>query len=186
MFSYRANTATGVTPNNATFANGERLRLAPQVYYYRGSFGYLGEYTQVKQDVSRTVARRHAVRHADQLARGRASSPGSSPAKKKLPRLHAAAAPASRARPAGARWELVARYQELDVDDDAFVGRRELVRQSAHRDHEGNFLRRRRELVSVEHRQTVAQLRHDSFDGGAVDGDRADEQALFSRFAINY
>src|SRR4051812_24742088 len=56
VFSYRANTATGATPNNATFSDGERLRLAPQVYYYRGSFGFLGEYTQVKQDVSRTVA----------------------------------------------------------------------------------------------------------------------------------
>jgi phosphate-selective porin OprO/OprP len=31
VFSYRANTATGTTPNNATFANGERLRLAPQL-----------------------------------------------------------------------------------------------------------------------------------------------------------
>src|SRR4029078_2119353 len=55
-FSYRATTATGTTPNNATFSDGERLRLAPQVYYYRGSFGFLGEYTQVKQDVTRTIA----------------------------------------------------------------------------------------------------------------------------------
>src|SRR5688572_20400633 len=55
VFAYRANTATGTTPNNATFANGERLRLAPQLFYYRGSFGLLGEYTQVEQDVSRTV-----------------------------------------------------------------------------------------------------------------------------------
>ena len=56
VFSYRANTATGATPNNATFANGERRRLAPQLYYYRGSFGFLGEYTEVKQDVTRNVA----------------------------------------------------------------------------------------------------------------------------------
>ncbi|MES1263625.1 MAG: porin, partial [Peristeroidobacter soli] len=55
VFSYRGSTATGTTPNNATFANGERLRLAPQLYYYRGSFGFLGEFTQVAQDVSRTV-----------------------------------------------------------------------------------------------------------------------------------
>ena len=89
VFSYRANTATGVTPNNATFANGERLRLAPQLYYYRGSFGFLGEYTQVKQDVSRTVAGTTRQRHADELGvagtvlvvhHGRGRS---------LPRLHA-------------------------------------------------------------------------------------------------
>jgi phosphate-selective porin OprO/OprP len=37
VFAYRANTAIGTTPNNATYANGERLRLAPQFYYYRGA-----------------------------------------------------------------------------------------------------------------------------------------------------
>ena len=58
---YRANTATGVTPNNATFANGERLRLAPQLYYYRGSFGLLGEYTQVEAGRVARRRRHHAV-----------------------------------------------------------------------------------------------------------------------------
>ena len=62
IFAYRANTATGVTPNNATFADGERLRLAPQLYYYRGSFGLFGEYTQVEQDVSRVVGGTDAAR----------------------------------------------------------------------------------------------------------------------------
>lgn len=48
FFRYRA----GTTP---TLADGERLRLAPQFYYYVGSFGLLGEYTQVTQDVARTT-----------------------------------------------------------------------------------------------------------------------------------
>ena len=60
VFAYRANTATGVTPNNATFADGERLRLAPQFYYYRGSFGLLGEYTQVEAGRVARRRRRHA------------------------------------------------------------------------------------------------------------------------------
>ncbi len=42
FFSYRANTAT--TGNNATFADGQRLRYSPQFYYYYGSIGVLGEY----------------------------------------------------------------------------------------------------------------------------------------------
>ncbi len=37
----------------APIADGERTRLAPQVYYYVGSFGLIGEYTEVSQDVSR-------------------------------------------------------------------------------------------------------------------------------------
>ena len=160
VFSYRANTATGTTPNNATFANGERLRLAPQFYYYRGSFGFLGEYTQVKQDVSRTVG---GVTLSDTLTNTawqgqfswfitgeeesfRGFTPGSTfqPGK-----------------PGSGAWELVARIQELDVDDDAFVGRRQFLRESADRDHQGNIVWRRRELVPVEHREAVTQLRPD-------------------------
>ena len=102
VFAYRANTATGVTPNNATFANGERLRLAPQLYYYRGSFGVLGEYTQVEQDVSRTVGGTTRVRHADTTRPGRRSSRGSSAARKKLSAASRRAARSSRARLAGA------------------------------------------------------------------------------------
>jgi hypothetical protein len=33
-----------------------RLRWSPQFYYYYSSFGLLGEYANVSQDVSRTVA----------------------------------------------------------------------------------------------------------------------------------
>ena len=185
VFSYRANTATGTTPNNATFSDGERLRLAPQLYYYRGSFGFLGEYTQVKQDVSRTVA---AVTRSDTLTNSawqgqfswfitgeeeafRGFTPGSTfrPGKQGT----------------GA-WELVARIQQLDVDDDAFVGG-------------GNSFANPLTAISKETSYGVGvnwypwntvklSLNYDltSFEGGAATGDRADEQAIFSRFAINY
>jgi phosphate-selective porin OprO/OprP len=185
VFSYRANTATGVTPNNATFANGERLRLAPQLYYYRGSFGFLGEYTQVKQDVSRTVA---GTTVSDTLTNSawqgqfswfitgeeesyRGFTPGSTfqPGK-----------------PGSGAWELVARIQELDIDDDAFAGG-------------ANSFANPLTAISRETSYGVGvnwypwntvklSLNYDltSFEGGAATGDRADEQAIFSRFAINY
>jgi len=185
VFSYRANTATGTTPNNATFANGERLRLAPQLYYYRGSFGILGEYTQVEQDVSRTVA---GVTRTDTLTNSawqtqfswfitgeeesfRGFTPGSTwqPGK-----------------PGLGAFELVARYQELDVDDDAFAGG-------------ANSFANPASAISKETAWGVGlnwypwntvklSINYDvtSFEGGAATGDRADEQALFSRFAINY
>ena len=121
VFSYRANTATGVTPNNATFANGERLRLAPQLFYYRGSFGLLGEYTQVEQDVSRAV---DGTTLSDTLTNSawqvqfswfvtgeeeafRGFTPGST---------------LQPGKPGWGAFEIVARYHELDVDDDAFAG----------------------------------------------------------------
>src|ERR1700736_2139242 len=50
FFSYDpATTAAG-----PTIANGERLRVSPQAYYYYRSFGLLTEYVTESQDVSRT------------------------------------------------------------------------------------------------------------------------------------
>ena len=189
VFAYRANTATGVTPNNATFANGERLRLAPQVYYYRGQFGFLGEYTQVQQDVSRTVG---GTTRSDTLTNKawqtqfswfitgeeeayRGFTPGSTwqPGK-----------------PGFGAIELAVRYHELDVDDDAFTGGANsfanpltaISKESAY----GigiNWYPWNTVKFSLDYERT-------RFDGGAAVGttlaDRDDEQILFSRFAINY
>ncbi|HEX6398738.1 MAG TPA: porin, partial [Steroidobacteraceae bacterium] len=83
-------------------------------------------------------------------------------------------------------WELVARIQALDVDDDAFVGG-------------ANSFANPLAAISKETSYGIGvnwypwntvklSLNYDvtRFDGGAATGDRADEQAIFSRFAINY
>ena len=63
----RACSAIAPTPRPASrlttrrSPNGERLRLAPQLYYYRGSFGLLGEYTQVEAGCLAHRRRRHAL-----------------------------------------------------------------------------------------------------------------------------
>jgi phosphate-selective porin OprO/OprP len=185
IFAYRANTATGVTPNNATFANGERLRLAPQLYYSRGSFGLLGEYTQVEQDVSRVVGgvtRSDSLTHSawqaqlswfltgeDQAFRG--FTPGSSfrPGKE-----------------GSGSWELVARYHELDLDDDTFVGGAAsfanpltAVSKATAYGVGANWYPWNTVKLSINYEQT-------GFEGGAATGDRADEKVLLSRFAINF
>jgi phosphate-selective porin OprO/OprP len=185
VFAYRANTATGVTPNNATFANGERLRLAPQFYYSRGSFGILGEYTPVEQDVSRTVG---GVTLSDTLTNSAWQTQfswfvtGEEEAFRSF-------TPGSTWQPGKSGWgalELVARYQELDVDDDAFVGG-------------ANSFANPATAVTKETSYGIGvnwypwntvklSINYDltSFEGGAATGDRADEQALFSRFAVNF
>jgi phosphate-selective porin OprO/OprP len=185
VFSYRANTATGVTPNNATFADGERLRLAPQLYYYRGSFGFLGEYTQVKQDVSRVVAgstRSDTLTHSAWqgqfswfITGEEESFRGFTPQSTFQPGKQGTGA-----------WELVARIQELDVDDDTFADG-------------ANSFANPLTAISKETSYGVGvnwypwntvklSLNYDltSFEGGAATRDRAHEQAIFSRFAINY
>lgn len=185
VFAYRVNTATGTTPNNATFATGERLRLAPQVYYSRGQFGFLGEYTQVEQDLARNTG---GTLRTDKLTNTawqtqfswfltgeeqafRGFTPGSTfgPGQEGIGAI-----------------ELVARYQELDVDDDAFTGG-------------ANSFANPAVAISKETSYGIGvnwypwntvklSLNYDftEFEGGAATGDRADEQALFSRFAINF
>lgn len=188
-FSYRANTATGVTPNNATFANGERLRLAPQLYYYRGSFGFLGEYTQVKQDVSRTVGGvTNSATLKNSAWQGQFSwfitgeeeaYKGFTPGSTFVPGKDGTGA-----------WELVARIQQLDIDDDAFVGGANSF---------ANPLTAVSKIKSYgigvnwyPFNTVKLSLNYDlsKFDGGATVatllGDRADEKAIFSRIAINY
>jgi phosphate-selective porin OprO/OprP len=185
VFSYRANNATGVTPNNATYADGQRLRLAPQLYYYRGSVGFLGEYTQVEQDVTRVIG---ATVRSDTLTNSawqaqfswfltgedesfRGFTPGSTfrPGKD-----------------GSGAWELVARAHELDIDDAAFAGGAlsfanplTAVSKATAYGVGVNWYPWNTVKLSLNYEQT-------RYEGGAATGDRADEKALLSRFAINF
>jgi phosphate-selective porin OprO/OprP len=190
VFSYRADTATGATPNNATFADGERQRLAPQLYYYRGSFGFLGEYTQVKQDVSRNVAgltRSDTLTHRAWQGQFSWFVTGEEESFRGFtPQSTWQRGPSRKVTAARGALELVARYQELDIDDDAFTGGANsfanpltaITRETSY----GigvNWYPWNTVKLSLDYDRT-------RFEGGAATGDRADEHALFSRFAINY
>jgi phosphate-selective porin OprO and OprP len=185
VFSYRANTATGTTPNNATFADGQRLRLAPQLYYYRGSFGLLGEYTTVEQDVTRvigTTVRSDTLTHAAWQAQFSWFVTGEEETFRGF-------TPGSTYQVGKSGWgalELVARYHELDIDDDSFAGGANsfanpltaVTKASAY----GvgvNWYPWNTVKLSLNYENT-------SFEGGAATGDRADEKALLSRFAVNF
>jgi phosphate-selective porin OprO and OprP len=185
IFSYRANTATGVTPNNATFADGERLRLAPQLYYSRGSVGLLAEYTQVEQDVSRVVGGStfsDSLTHSAWQAQLAWFVTGEDQAFRGF-------TPGSTFQPAKSGWgalELVARYHELDIDDDTFAGGansfanpQTAVSKATAYGVGVNWYPWNTVKLSLNYEQT-------EFDGGALIGDRPDERALLSRFAVNF
>jgi phosphate-selective porin OprO/OprP len=185
IFGYRSNTATGATPNNATFADGQRLRIAPQLYYSRGSFAVLGEYTQVEQDVSRVVG---GVTLSDSLTHSAwqaqfawfltgedQSFRGYTPASTFRPGKEGAGA-----------WELVARIHELEIDDDTFGGGADSFANPASAVSKAtaygvgvNWYPWNTVKLSINYEQT-------EFEGGAATGDRTDERALLSRFAINF
>jgi phosphate-selective porin OprO and OprP len=189
FFSYRgATVAAGATPGaDRTFADGERIRWSPQAYYSIGSFGVLGEYVNVSQEVTR-VTPAAGVRSAaldntawqvqlawfatgeDESLRG--FTPGS------VFSLDAGT------------WgalEFVARYQELDIDDDAFAGGTNSFANPATAASKAsawgvgiNWYFNQNYKWSINYDVT-------SFAGGAEGGaDRPDEKALFTRIGLQF
>ena len=189
FFSYRATTAaSGTTPAvNGTFADGERLRWTPQAYYSVGSFGVLGEYVTVSQDVTRATPTAglqsatldHTAWHV-QLAwfatgedeQFRGFTPGSV---------------FSLDNHTWGAWELVARYHELDIDDATFVGGTDSFASPESAASKAsawgvgiNWYFNQNYKWSINYDVT-------SFEGGAADGaDRPDEKALFTRIGLQF
>lgn len=186
FFAYRGNAATGGAPTTATFADGERIRVTPQAYYALGAFAVLAEYVEVSQAVSRDTAigRRHDtleqaawqvqlawfVTGEDQAFRG--------------------FTPQSTFSIENGTWgavEFVARVHELDIDDDAFVGGTDSFANPAAAASKAsawglgvNWYLNQNVKWSLNYDVT-------HFVGGAVNGaDRPDEQALFTRFALQF
>ncbi len=188
FFSFRTSSATGVTPaTNGTFADGERLRISPQAYYYFGRFGVLGEYVKVSQDVTRvtpTAGTRSAsldttAWHAQFswfITGEDESFKGFTPTTVFSLDQHTWGA-----------FEFVARYHELDIDDDAFTGGADSFANPATSASKAsawgvgvNWYLNQNYKWSLNYDVT-------RFDGGAANGaDRPDEEALFTRFAVSF
>lgn len=188
FFSYRGNTAaTATTPaiNNATFADGQRLRYSPQFYWYHRNFGVMGEYAVVSQDVTRTNG---AVTRSDTLDNKAWQLQFSwlLTGEEESFRLPTPGSNYSVGKPGRGAWELVARIEELSIDSDAFAGGANSFANplSAARRARGaaigvNWYLNPNVKWSVDYEQTL-------FDGGAATGDRADEKALLTRIGLAF
>lgn len=188
FFSYRGNTAaSGSTPaTTATFADGERLRITPQFYYYLGRLGALGEYVQVSQEVSRNTPtaglRSDKLKHSAWQLQLSWFVTGEEASFKGFTPINTF----SLDKGTWGSLELVARYHELDIDNDAFVGGANSFANPAMAASKAKAWG-----VGVNwwfNQNFKWQLDYDvtSFDGGAVTGDRDDEQAIFTRFAVGF
>jgi phosphate-selective porin OprO/OprP len=180
FFRYR----TGATP---TLADGERTRLAPQLYYYVGRFGLLGEYTTVSQEVSRrpttttlnsdTLDMRAWQLQASWFLTGEESG-------------FRGFRPASVFSLADDTWgafELVARYQQLDIDDAAFQGGAASFADPSVVASEATSYGLGLNWYLNENLKWVLNYDHTEFDGGAPGGsDRADEDVFLTRFAVGF
>lgn len=162
-------------------ADGEHTRWSPQAYWYRNSFGVLGEYIASRQDVvvPASGARASLDHRAWQLLAGWVLT-GEDAGYRGVTRPNH---PFTVGGAGWGAWELVARYGELDIDDDAFplfadptVAARNA---SAWGVGVNWYLNANFKLV--------ANYTQTGFDGGAPAGaDREDEKTFFTRAQFSF
>jgi phosphate-selective porin OprO/OprP len=164
-------------PENTVIAEGRWSRLSPHAYLGLGSFGLLGEYVLNRQEVRR-AATAAALTHRAWQASGSYFLTGEyagfrSPTPKKPFDLKAGTFGAV---------ELVARYGELDIDDDAFPVFANPTSAASKAKGLGvglNWHLNKQIKVAVNYE-------HTTFEGGGTTGDRASEDFVVTRFQHSF
>ncbi len=180
FFRYRAAGATA-----GTIADGERTRIAPQLYYYVGAFGLMGEYTEVSQDVSRIVTAGNRTGSVDTDAWQLAASyflTGEEAAFRGFQ-------PKSRFSPKDGTWgafEVVARVQALSVGDEAFAGGADSFADPLSSARKADSWGVGLNWYLNENVKWLLDYEHTTFEGGAATGDRTDEDAIQLRLALGF
>lgn len=184
FFRYRASTTA--QPAGATYADGERLRVTPQLYYSYGPFGLLGEYAQVSQDVSRLTASGLRSASLDNTAWQLAAHWFLTGEEQSFRGYR----PATVFDPAKGSWggfELVARYHELVVDEDAFTGGADSFADPAAAARRASAFGLGVNWYLNQNLKWVLNYERTSFEGGAPGGaDRDDEEVFLTRFALGF
>jgi phosphate-selective porin OprO/OprP len=159
-------------------ASGDHTRISPQGYFYHNSFGLLAEYIESKQKLSEGAVEADITNKAWQVATSyvltgeSASYTGVSPA-----------SPFA----SGGSWgafEIVARYGELTVDNDAFdLGFASPSSQAR----EARAWTLGVNWYLTANAKLVLNYSQTEFDGGAAGGsDRDDEKAISTRAQIAF
>jgi phosphate-selective porin OprO/OprP len=184
LFSYRGDSASTASVNEATIADGIRRRISPQAYYYIGPFGLVAEYAQVSQQVRRQIdaatARTDSLRHKAWQASASYFFTGEEAS-------YTGFTPRSVFDGSGGgrgAWEVVLRYERLDFDPASFVGGA------------GSYANPATTPSAVAavgvgvnwywSQNVKVQLNYETskFDGGAASGDQPDEKVLATRFSL--
>jgi phosphate-selective porin OprO/OprP len=172
MFSYR----TSATPAEVAFADGDRTRIAPQIYWSAGPFGVLGEYVTCEQEVANGSGSDRIRNEAWQVAASWVLT-GETPSLKGVK-------PQRAFDPAKGAWgsvELAARVGGFATGNDVFSrGYADGAKSVSSAGSVGagvnwHFTRNAKVMVGWE--QTA-------FRGGASEGDRPTEQVLGARAQV--
>lgn len=177
FFRYNNTAASGSTPANITVANGKLIRFSPQAYYYYGPFGLLGEYVQSRQDVlngSSAARLNHQAWqvNASYFLTGEKASYKGIKVKNPL-------------KPSDGKWgavELVGRYNELRIDQDAFSGFASATASAQRaRAFAGGVNWHLNDNVKL-----LADYENTTFLGGATSGNRTSEHVVESRLQFAF
>lgn len=165
FFNYRANVV----------ADGEHTRWTPQAYFYRNTFGLLGEYISSKQEVALPTGQRDALDNRAWTLTGGLVLTGEDASYKGVTRPNQ---PFTVGGAGWGAWELVARYGELDIDEDAFPLFADPASVASHATSWGLGVN----WYLNSNFKLVANYTQTQFDDGAPAGaDREDEKAFFTR-----
>lgn len=175
IFSYRSNAAP--TDANTVIASGEHTRLAPQLFFYRGSFGLLGEHVSSEQDVSIGGVEESLEHQASQVVASYVLTGEDAGYKGVKPATPYAA---------DGGWgalEIALRYAEADFDDDAFP----LYANPDSAVSEITDLGLALNWYLTSNARLALNYDKSTFDGGAALGaDRNDETAVFTRLQLTF
>jgi phosphate-selective porin OprO/OprP len=185
FFRFRQFSTTVGAPAG-TIADGERTRIAPQMYYYVGSLGLIGEFTEVEQEVSRVVATGVRSATVDTYAWQLAASYFLTGEEASFRGFQ----PKSRFSLEDNTWgafEVVARAQALKVDENAFTGGSNSFADPATAASEAESWGIGLNWYLNENVKWLLDYERTSFEGGAAAGaDRPDEDAVQLRLAIGF
>lgn len=172
--------------STGVYGNGDRNRYAPQAYYYYGPFGLIAEYARVEQDVKNAAGNTQSLTNDAWQIAGSWLITGEDASFKGVKPKNAFDADAS----TWGAWELVARYQENNIDDKAFVGNKFSNITSSAKSAQSwalgvNWYLNQNVKIATNYEQT-------SYEGGAAGSTLSnlinlkDEKTLFSRLQISY
>ena len=103
--------------NAAVVGDGERKRWTPQAYYYTGPFGIIAEYAKSTTDVRRGANSGELETDAWQVAGSWLLTGENASFKSPKPKN-----PFETGKDGWGAWEVVARYQQQEIDNSAFAG----------------------------------------------------------------
>jgi phosphate-selective porin OprO and OprP len=173
---FRYSTST-TTPANNVYADGTRLRLSPQGYYYSGPLGLLGEYVISRNEVTRAGVTTELEHTAWQASGSFFLTGEKNGFRSPMPKR-----PFDLKEGGFGAIELISRYGQLHLDDASFPDYASSTSSVERAKAWGvgvNWHFTRAVKVGVDYERTT-------FTGGAATGDREPENAVIGQFQTSF